>query len=739
MLAIPPPLNRFTTLSPLHFLLRKFATGPAALWRAGLLALLVAGIWIAQYGRWTAESWQIPTDYYIDAHETLARLKAASEGDIIPLRPQVIQRLGAPFGAHWNAYPTPDKPLMVALGGLVHLLGLYATANLGLMLAHITAALSFYFVARWLRCRWEWALAGALLFAFTYHTVHRGLSHFSLVFTWTVPLGLLAVWLVAGSHRLGWRRPSAVVCLVAALALGFSNPYNLYFWLQLMGWAVVFQWFGPRRPINVQVGLVTMAVAVVAFGIANAETWLYVDEPDALPLLARNYAGTEMYALKPVEMFIPPSFHRWDWLSFFGDRYARWSGWRGEIFLPYLGLAGIAGFIWLAVVALRRIIERRPLPGQALSVGWVVAFAAIGGVTNILALFAGFQVFRATNRAVIFISALVLFFLVTRLSRMSARWPAGLRFGAALLLAGIGVVDQLPRREEGLDPEVLGPIVRGDDQLGRDLEAALPAQAMVFQLPVLGFPEVATPYQLNDYEHFRPYLATQGLRFSYGAAKARARSRWQRELEGRSTKQVVARLEAAGFAALYINRRGYKDRAESLLHELNGLGYTQRIEGRQGNQVVVLLRPAATPRPPMARQLTIGLGWHIQADAGVRWAYEKAAVSYFNPYPHAIAVDVRLTLHAVTPRKVMLELEGEPVHEAQIDTAATVVDIKRLVLHPGVNRLALDSPQPPIRQGSGRNQLRSFGLADSSVVMVQDSRVSAADATSRRLNRMAGL
>jgi hypothetical protein len=689
----------------------RFATW----WRAGLVAVAAALIWVAHYQRWTPASWQIPLDYYVDAHETLARLKAASEGDIWPLRPQVVERLGAPFGAHWNAYPTPDKPLMLVLGALVHVVGLYAAANLGLVLAYVTAALAFYFVARWMRCRWEWAAAGALLFAFAYYSVHRGLSHFSLVFSWTVPVGLLAVWLVAGSRRLGWRHPGAIVCVVAAVALGLSNPYNLLFWLQLMGWAVVIQWFGERRRANLHIGVAAMAIAFAAFAIGHAETWLYTQEPAGLPLLARNYAGTEIYALKPVEMFIPPAYHQWDWLAFFGHRYIRWSGWRGEVFLPYLGLAGIAGFIWLALATLRQIVRRRPLPGQALSVGWVIAYASIGGITNLLALFAGFQVFRATNRAVIFISAMVVFFLMMRLSRLTAAWPAWLRISAAACLAGVGVYEQLPRRQPAHEVQALVNDVECDRHLGRELEAALPAGAMVFQLPVLGFPEVATPHLLNDYEHFRPYLSTSTLRFSYGATKTRARSRWQRDLEGRPMKEVVPRLESYGFAALYLNRRAYVDRADGLLRELDEMGYSRRIEGRVGDQVVVLLQPAANPLPPLGETLTFGRGWHLQPDDGVRWAYAKAALSYFNPYPHAVAVDVRFTLAAVTPRPVMLEWENRPVHTMDISSEPGTFFITGLVLAPGVNRLALHSPTPPARQGFGPNQLRSFGLHACSV------------------------
>ncbi|MGH7947060.1 MAG: hypothetical protein ACREF9_18945, partial [Opitutaceae bacterium] len=553
-------------------------------WRVWLLALAAALIWIAHFDRWTVESWRIPTDYYTDAHEALARLKAASEGDVWPTRPQIISRLGAPFGANWNAYPAPDKPLMLVLGGLVHAVGLFAAANLGLMLAQVSAVLAFYLAARWLRYRWEWAAAGALLFGYTYHTFHRGLAHFSLVFTWTVPLGLVAVWLVAGSRRIEWRRPGALLCVLAAIALGSSNPYNLFFWLQLMGWAVVWQCFSERRRPNLQIGLVAIATAMIVFAAVNAEGWLHLENPDALPLLARNYGGTEMYALKPVEMFIPPPFHHWDWMAFFGHRYARWSPWRGEVFLPYLGLAGIAGFIWLVCATVRRMATRRAPPGQALSIAWILAYATIGGVTNLLALFAGFQVFRATNRAAIFVSALVLFFLVGHLSRLSIRWPAWLRIAAAAALAAIGVYEQLPKPDDPKEIAIVAAQVRTDLEFGRALELALPVGGMVFQLPVLGFPEVQPPHTLGDYEHFRPYLATERLRFSYGAPKLRSRGRWQRDLQNTPVPQLVRRLEQHGFAALYLNRRGFEDGGKKVLRELATLGCATEIKSADDNQ-----------------------------------------------------------------------------------------------------------------------------------------------------------
>jgi len=696
-------------------------------------------VWVAHHGRWTGESWHLPTEYSGDSPEILARIQAASEGNTWPMKPQVIERLGAPFGAHWSGYPTPDKLLMLLLGGLTHLVGLFAAANLGLLLAQVSAALSFYFVARWLRCRWEWACAGALLFAYTYHTFHRGLGHFSLVFTWTVPLGLLTVWLVARSRRLEWRSTAAVVCFGSALGLGVGNPYNLYFWLQLMGWALVAQWFDRRRRANLAIGLATIGLALLAFGVSNFEFWFHVHEPEGAPLLARNYSGTEFYALKPIEMFIPPTYHRWDAFAFFGHRYVRWSVWRGEGFLPYLGIVGLFGLVWLVGISIRRLFTRRPVPGQILTLGWLVTFATVGGLANVVSLLAGFHLFRATNRVAIFISALVLFFLIVRLSRLTARWSPWQRAAAAMGLAALGLLDQVPKEMSPPARAEIAATVQSDRNFGRALEEALPPGTKVFQLPVQGFPEVTPPHRLADYEHFRPYLVTRTLNFSYGAPKFRAQSRWQRDLENAPTAQLVRRLESYGFGALYLNRKGYEDRAESLLRDLTALGYERRIESGRGQQVVVRLNPKSPPVLPLGREFTFGRGWHPRDKEGVRWAYEDAVMSYYNPYAHPLVMSLSLELVGVSEGELSFEHERRKVGEirlgespgaavrrpgakggrrpppARLEDQPAAIVIPHLELAPGVNRFVLRSSEAAQRGGVGPYQLRAFGLRKSTI------------------------
>jgi hypothetical protein len=350
-----------------------------------------------------------------------------------------------------------------------------------------------------------------------------------------------------------------------------------------------------------------------------------------------------------------------------------------------------------------------------LSASWLLAYATVGGLTNVVAFFAGIQVFRATNRVAIFISALVLIFLMGRLSRLTMNWSAGWRITAAMALAAFGLFDQIPRRLPGDARARMKADVKSDLALGREVEAALPPRAMLFQLPVLGFPEVQPPFRLVDYEHFRLYLTTGDLRFSYGAAKFRARSRWQREMENLPLETLVRRLESYGFDALYINRKGYEDRAEALLAELAKLGYDRRLQGAHGEQVVVRLNPSPEPVLPLARELTYGRGWHPRPEDGVRWANDDAVLSYYNPHAKPLSCELRFELIGVSSREVILNHNGYRVQSVQTHDEPVQMLVPRLELAPGVNCFRLHSPEPAMRLSTGRYALRTFGLKASTI------------------------
>jgi hypothetical protein len=681
--------------------------------------IIAAVLWCSIAGKTTWPAWQIPPAYSSDGLEILAHLKASSEWAVVPAFPNHVHRLGAPFGAEWSEYPAADDVLLLIVGQLSRLVGLGVASNLLVAFAQMTAAGAFFITARWLGHRREWATAGALLFAFSYHNVTRGLPHLSLILTYTIPLALLSCWLVARSRQLQLASRGAMLCYVTAFAIGVGNPYNLFLYVQLLGWAWLAAWTNGLRP-NTRIAILTGAIAVLTFFIVNADVWLANSAEGAAPLLARNYGGVEHYALKPVELLLPPANHRLEAFAFWGHRYLRWSDWQGEPFSPYLGLfgaIGLVGMLFTSILALLR--QQARFVGAALQAIWILLFSVIGGVNSVLALFFGLQVFRGTNRYSVFLLALGLMFLVSVASRYARHHHRLVSLALAALVAAVGLWEEIPRPDSLPNQAEAARRFASDQAFGSALEHMLPAGSMVFQLPFVEFPEARPINRLDDYELFRPYLHTTSLRFTYGALKQRARSRWYREYASLPTPELVAQLEANGFAGICINRRGYADKGEAIIAALEAAGRTPALVSPAQQQVLVRLHPVAHPVPPVATNFTFGQGWNNRSDARgpLRWANGPASLSYFNPYPQPIRASIHFHLSAESRRHLNLRVNGAPVADMFIDRTVATLALPRLVLQPGVNRFDFSTTEPAIRESEERSRLRAFAINSAALAL----------------------
>jgi len=74
---------------------------------------------------------------------------------------------------------------------------------------------------------------------------------------------------------------------------------------------------------------------------------------------------------------------------------------------------------------------------------------------------------------------------------------------------------------------------------------------------------------MGDYEHFRAFLHSRALRWSYGAIKGRAGDAWQKGTANLPAEPMVSQLLAAGFEAIYVDRHGFDDNGVRLEEELS--------------------------------------------------------------------------------------------------------------------------------------------------------------------------
>jgi hypothetical protein len=100
-----------------------------------------------------------------------------------------------------------------------------------------------------------------------------------------------------------------------------------------------------------------------------------------------------------------------------------------------------------------------------------------------------------------------------------------------------------------------------DAEFVHRIEAELPPDAMVFELPYVTFPEPSRrqDQRMGDYDMLRPYFHSHTLRWSHPAMLGRSDDAWIQMVSLRPPAGLVARLTDAGFGAILINRQGYAD------------------------------------------------------------------------------------------------------------------------------------------------------------------------------------
>ena len=106
---------------------------------------------------------------------------------------------------------------------------------------------------------------------------------------------------------------------------------------------------------------------------------------------------------------------------------------------------------------------------------------------------------------------------------------------------------------------------------------------MIFQLPFISSRQ-HTPFNgIGEYEHFRPFLHSTTLRWSYRAMQGSSVERWQSRVSGLSTDQMLRQIAANGFRGVYIDLRGYlNDEGQVIIEEIQSITGADYIVSEHG-------------------------------------------------------------------------------------------------------------------------------------------------------------
>jgi len=538
---------------------------------AGSVAMLVPAL------KLRAADLRVPFQYEFDVVWLLTAIKGVLAHGTFLTDPNC----GLPGVMQLYEYPSSDY----LHWALIRLIGLWAhspalTMNLFYLLTFPLTALLAVIVFRKLGLSALTAFVLGLLYTFLPYHIFRNVGHLFLSTYYMVPCGMLLVirmlqgrldyWPVepAGtppSTRTTW------LMVVLAVLVAASGAYYGFFTCLLLGVVAVLRMVRLRQVRPLFNAAIPVALMLLTVGVSISPMFWYQHKYGKNPAAVIRGRNGETYGLKITQLLIPVTNHRIHALAALKDVYNQKAPLVNENSSATLGIVGSIGFLVLLGIALFALRVSPAFTDLALLNLSAVLFTTIGGLGAVLTLI-GFTWIRSYNRISVFISFMSLLAVGMLIEQWRVRWSPAV---TAVLLIGllcIGLLDEIPR----FDPTGYA-VTKAEFQRDRDFvtraEAGLPAKAMVFQLPYIPFPENPKPVNHIDYayDHFRGYLHSRQLRWSFGAMRGRPVDLWQQQVSALPTPQLLTEVTRAGFDGLYLNRDGYADGGKQLEREITGI------------------------------------------------------------------------------------------------------------------------------------------------------------------------
>jgi hypothetical protein len=590
---------------------------PTALLDAAILTAIVSVILVWLYKLWDA-SLGIPLYYTRDGTDVFAGGDATFHQAVVTALAHgswwtTNSHLGAPFGQQLYDFPLgPDDMHVAILAVLARLTGnAFVAVNLYFLGCYVVVALVAWAVLRHFGLSRPTSIAIATLFAFAPFHQGQGEIHLFLAAYYAVPLGALllnwqlngfAAWGPArGAGGGGLTRKRLVAVILAGIVVGSASSYFAFFAVTLLGIVAVLQ-VAVRRSWRPLLPAALLAGTVSAALLANlAPAILYLHSHGSNINVARPAHDSWVYGMNIAQLVMPIQNHRIHAFAALAERTKL----AGGFFEPgnSVGFVGLVALVGLALLLVRRVAGR-PDPGTSgpgtsgpVSCGHVfrvrqgglallaALVATAGGLSLVIAV-AGLVQVRVWARMAIYITFFALcaagswidegfrsHAAVRRLHR--ALPPFGgrqLRWAVAAALIVFGVLDQTVSTASPADYRATAATFSSDAQFGATLRNTMAPGSMIFQLPVIRFPESGLIHvNMYDYDLLKGYLHAPDLRWSYGSVKGRPEADWQLPLSSREPSALLVGLAAANFSGLYIDTAGYPDGGAGLVGSVQRL------------------------------------------------------------------------------------------------------------------------------------------------------------------------
>lgn len=676
-----------------------------------LLAILI-------YGGFAPADLQVPLSYDGDALQHQMWIKSIIEEGWLFHN----ARLGAPFAAVHLDYPIPDLGTLLAIKAMGFVSSdPIVVFNLLFLSSFFLVPLSAHFVARLLGLPGPISAVVATAFnLLPFHFIRIGHLFYTLYFT--IPVFVfLSLRLLSGAHaRQAGTLATRLLIVAAAAAFGV---YNAAFGFALLVFVGLYVWRTDTKARFEAFLLAGAIVASLAICLLPYAVHRITHGPNA-EATKRLASDSELYGTRLTLLMLPPPEHRVRAFARVGQQFHERGHLINENRASWLGTAGAAGLV-LSILGVLGLIFRRPTTTTLLDASranlYMFLIGTMGGLGALFNHVVWTQL-RAYNRISPFIAFLSLVLLamavVCRWKSLSINspraWVVGISLSllvAADLVAEPGVLKRMS--------DAYRARYERHAEFARHLVDALPANAMVFQLPHQRFPEAPPVNRVGSYDGVYPYLHTSGLRFSFGAMRATPEANWQDEIALKPPQALAAALADYGFSAILIDRKGYADGGGAIKEALRSAGLPLLRESE--DYIALRLNSASEPRRPRLQpfewQGTSGFHGIERSQSSVGGWCEASCTLRFRRVPMADAVSkdasklVEFSLEGYGPRNVRLTVDGQRTKVLDSGQAKSTVQLTIPAQRLSVT-LMLEADTPAAKPGGGDNRLLAFRIFD---------------------------
>jgi hypothetical protein len=635
--------------------------------------------------------------------------------------------LGAPAQFEMHDYPTNCNLHFAVLKCLSFLSSDPAVlVNLYFILSFPLISLAALTALRSLNVSRAVAMVGSILYAFLPYHFWRGESHLFLSTYYLIPLVcLVIVWIAKGEPFLIVRQPEtrrlhleltstrAVCSVLICAALGCDFPYYPIFASLFLVVAGIYTFAHSRSASTLLKTAILTGVLSISFLGNMSPSFLYWwrNGPNLSPhhVAKRPWTDAETLSLTVTQLLLPADHHRLPVLGNLRDRFYSATRLVSEADAMVLGTIGSMGFLLLMggfVCGHRSRSER----GQRYHLFSVLTICALlvctaggfGTAFNLL----GFGMVRCYNRISIFIGFLALAAIIMGIDLVYQRFAqrrGGLLIGRACLavLLVLGIADQTGQTY--LVPfSTTKETYQSDADFVARIEASVPENSMVFQMPYIAFLSYANAcHQMLPYSHFRGYLHSHTLRWSFGAMHGRFGDNLHAQLANLPIECRIRELAFLGFAGIYVDRYGYADSAKELETQLRNILDTEPIVSRNGRLSFFSmadfnqrLKQGYTDEEwqkqhdfiyhsPQARWQA---GFYLEETAGPdrwRWCGTDGTLQILNPADRTQRVSLRFVAKTCLPGAATLSIKSAGFSEQLAIDAPGSTFVKTLEIPPG--------------------------------------------------------